>query len=98
MNARASRPGALTAAVVAVLFYVVGAGPIRSLTRFGLALIMAGAVGDALDRLFVGAVVDVLDARKIGFVWFFNVADAALDAGIGLLLLSTLRSEGRPET
>ncbi len=49
---------------------------------------MAGAIGNALDRLLVGAVVDFLDASKIGFVWIFNVADATLDVGIGLVLWS----------
>jgi lipoprotein signal peptidase len=39
--------------------------------------------------------VDFLDATKIGFVWIFNVADMALDGGIGLLVLSTLLSERR---
>jgi signal peptidase II len=48
---------------------------------------MAGAIGNALGRLFIGAVVDFLDATKIGFVWIFNVADATLDLGIGLLVL-----------
>ena len=58
-------------------------------------MIMAGAIGNALDRALVGAVVDFLDATKIGFVWIFKVADVALDGGIGLLVLSSLLSEHR---
>jgi hypothetical protein len=34
-----------------------------------------------------GAVVDFFNASKLGFVWVFNVADASIDVGIGLLLL-----------
>lgn len=81
--------------VAAVILYVIVTRSVRPLTRFGLALIMAGAVGNALDRLLIGAVVDFLDATKIGFVWIFNVADASVDVGIGLLLLSALLSERR---
>jgi signal peptidase II len=32
--------------------------------------------------------VDFIDASKIGFPWIFNIADATLDGGIGLLVLS----------
>jgi signal peptidase II len=81
--------------VAALILYVIVAKQVRPLTRFGLALIMAGAIGNALDRLLIGTVVDFLDATKIGFVWIFNVADATLDGGIGLLVLSTLLSERR---
>ena len=81
--------------VAALILYVIVAKQLRPLTRFGLALIMAGAIGNALDRLLVGAVVDFLDATKIGFVWIFNLADATLDGGIGLLALSTLLGERR---
>jgi len=85
-------------AVAAVLLYVMLTRPLRPLTLFGLALIAAGALGNGLDRLFVGAVVDFLDASKIGFPWIFNVADATLDVGIGLLLLSALLDARRPAT
>jgi signal peptidase II len=43
----------------------------------------------------LGAVVDFLDASKLGFVWIFNLADATLDGGVGLLVLSTLLSGRR---
>lgn len=82
-------------AVAGVILYVLVTRPLRPLTRFGLALVMAGAVGNALDRLLIGAVVDFLDATKLGFPWIFNVADATLDAGIGLLLLGAVLSERR---
>lgn len=56
---------------------------------------MAGAVGNALDRLFHGAVIDFLDATKLGFPWIFNLADAAIDVGVGLMLLSIALGERR---
>ena len=85
-------------AVAAMLLYVIVARPVRPLTRFGLALILAGALGNGLDRLWIGAVVDFLDASKIGFGWIFNLADATLDAGIGLLMLSAWRDARRTAT
>lgn len=85
-------------AVAAILLYVIVARPVRPLTRFGLALILAGALGNGLDRLWFGAVVDFLDASKIGFGWIFNLADATLDAGIGLLMLSAWREARRTAT
>ena len=79
-------------AVAALVLHAILARRLRPMTRFGLALIMAGAFGNALDRLLIGAVVDFIDATKIGFGWIFNVADATIDGGIGLLALSALLS------
>lgn len=63
----------------------------RGLVGYGLAFIMAGATGNALDRIFHGSVVDFLDASKIGFAWIFNLADATIDLGIALVVLGSLR-------
>ena len=78
--------------VAAVLLHAVLTRQLRPLTSFGLALIMAGAVGNALDRLLYGAVIDFLDATKLGFPSIFNIADATLDVGIGIIVLSTVLS------
>ena len=56
----------------------------------GLAFIIAGAIGNALDRIRFGAVIDFFNASKLGFVWVFNVADSSIDVGIGLVLLAAL--------
>lgn len=55
-----------------------------------LALILGGAVGNVLDRVRFGYVVDFLDFHAFGWHWpAFNVADAAITVGaIGLLILS----------
>jgi signal peptidase II len=64
--------------------------------RGWFALISAGAIGNALDRIRFGAVIDFFNASKLGFVWVFNVADCSIDVGIGLLLLATFLT--RPGT
>jgi len=63
-----------------------------TLNPVGLAFISAGALGNGLDRLRSGAVVDLFNASKLGFVWVFNVADVSIDLGIVLVLVSGLAS------
>jgi signal peptidase II len=54
----------------------------------GLGLIIGGAVGNAIDRLAHGAVVDYLDLHVLGRHFFvFNGADAAINLGVALLIL-----------
>ena len=54
--------------------------------------IAGGAVGNVIDRLRFGAVVDFLHAHAFGYSWYvFNVADAAIVGGVGLLLLDSLK-------
>jgi signal peptidase II len=58
------------------------------LTRAAAALVLAGAAGNAIDRLRLGYVVDFIDfqAGRFDFA-VFNLADASIVAGAGLLLL-----------
>ena len=67
------------------------------LGRTGLALILGGAVGNAVDRVLHGAVIDFLDFGVGSLRWYtFNLADACVTTGAGLLILSCsfLRREG----
>jgi signal peptidase II len=81
---------ALNLAVAAILVRVVVRRPMSRISTVGLAFIIAGAIGNALDRIRFGAVIDFFDASKLGFVWVFNVADASIDVGMTLLLLAAL--------
>ncbi len=67
--------------------------PYRRLTALGFALLIAGAIGNAIDRVRLGAVIDFIDASELGFIWVFNVADIAVDVGIGFLILGWVISE-----
>ena len=52
-----------------------------------LALILGGALGNAIDRVWHGAVVDFLDFHYAGWhFWAFNVADSAISVGVALLV------------
>ncbi|MEM0986297.1 MAG: signal peptidase II [Pseudomonadota bacterium] len=61
----------------------------RWLTGTGLALVVGGAIGNVIDRVRFGAVVDFFDFQEIWppyfFNYVFNVADAAITVGAALL-------------
>ena len=66
----------------------------RPLLGVGLGLLIGGAIGNAIDRIRFGAVVDFLDFQRLGFFpWVFNVADSAITIGVVFLLLDSLRKE-----
>ena len=66
------------------------------LTGAGLGLVIGGALGNALDRADAGAVVDFLDLHALGRHFFvFNLADAAISAGVALLIVEGLVGEAR---
>jgi signal peptidase II len=59
-----------------------------------LALVIGGAIGNVIDRIRFGAVVDFLDVHAGGWHWpAFNVADSAITLGVILLILDSLKSK-----
>ncbi len=59
-----------------------------------LALVLGGAVGNVIDRIRIGAVVDFIDFHVGDWHWpAFNVADSAICVGAALLVLGTFRRE-----
>lgn len=74
----------------ALLFWVLGQTKDR-LSRWAFGLVIGGAIGNAIDRFFFGAVTDFIDFSDIGFMYVFNIADSAITVGvIGLLIGSFL--------
>jgi signal peptidase II len=62
-----------------------------------LGAITGGAVGNVIDRLRFGAVVDFIHAHAFGWSWYvFNVADASIVCGVGVLLLDGLLDRKPP--
>jgi signal peptidase II len=63
----------------------------------GVAMILGGAVGNAIDRLRYGAVVDFLDFHAAGWHFpAFNVADSAITVGVVLMLWRELLQKDAP--
>jgi len=61
------------------------------LPRLAMALIIGGAAGNLIDRMFVGSVVDFVDAYWGSFhFWAFNVADSAITVGVALMILDMI--------
>ena len=82
--------------VVAIVLAVWVRRAVRPLFAIAVGLVIGGAVGNVIDRIRFGSVVDFVDVSRIGFFpWVFNVADSAITVGICLLLLDMLRQDGQ---
>jgi signal peptidase II len=67
----------------------------RLLPALGIGLIVGGAIGNAIDRLYRGAVVDFILLHYEEWRWYvFNVADAAIVIGVALLLTDSWLGNG----
>lgn len=77
------------ATIVVIFIYLFRAKKDRASVRFTLALILGGAVGNLIDRILYGRVVDFIDIGVKNLRWpVFNVADMAVT--IGMIILLTL--------
>lgn len=64
-------------------------------SALALGMVIGGAIGNVIDRLQYGAVVDFLDVHAFGYHWpAFNVADSAICVGAGMLILESLFNRG----
>jgi signal peptidase II len=71
------------AALTGIAVYAARLARHERVARLGLALILAGAGGNLIDRVFSGAVVDFVDVVIGGWhFWAFNVADSAITLGV----------------
>lgn len=89
----------LVIAIVASVWivYLLRKYPHQHLFALALALILAGAVGNLIDRITVGSVIDFLDFHAFGYHWpAFNAADSAITCGAVLLVCDALRPRSRP--
>jgi signal peptidase II len=78
-----------SAVAVVVVIWLLFSGRPTKLATLGCGLILGGAAGNLLDRLGSGEVTDYV---HFSFWYIFNAADAAIVVGVGVLLLSALRS------
>lgn len=80
---------ALFAAVISVFLIVWIRKAKRLWTGIAVGLIIGGALGNLVDRVLLGHVIDFLNFENIGFKWVFNVADAGINVGMAILLIET---------
>ena len=91
---------ALAAVALAVSAYLVHwlktLPAVDRLQAIGLGGILGGALGNMVDRLWLGAVIDFIDLHVAGWHWpAFNVADSAITVGVGAVVVCVLRDHRR---
>lgn len=85
------------AVVVSAFLLWMLTSPLKRLDAIGYALILGGAVGNAIDRLVYGEVTDFLDFHASGWHWpAFNGADIAIFLGAACVILSSFGSNVAP--
>ncbi len=78
-----------TVAIVAILVYMFWKKPQNKLLLSSLILIVAGGIGNMIDRIALGYVIDFIDfcAFPNLWKWIFNVADSFVCIGAGIMIL-----------
>jgi signal peptidase II len=81
-------------AIAVIVIYSVRVAQNRKLLQLALAITLGGILGNFVDRIFRGYVVDFIEFHiQDIFHWpTFNIADSAITIGIALLLIDTIRS------
>ncbi|MCB9524810.1 MAG: signal peptidase II [Myxococcales bacterium] len=82
---------AISVVAVGVIFHLYRKAE-HSLTRWSLMLILGGAIGNLIDRVRLGFVVDFIQWHYQDAYWpTFNVADICISVGVGLMVVDMLR-------
>jgi signal peptidase II len=92
--------GVALVAGAALVFFVRQTPARHRSVLFACGLVLGGALGNFIDRVLYGAVIDFVDVHWRGYHWpAFNVADSAISVGVALLLLRSLfvRDESHAE-
>ena len=91
--------GITLAALILIIYYLAKSNPRNLMLVGSLTLIFGGAVGNLIDRLRFGAVVDFLDVYVGSFHWpAFNVADSAITVGAILMIWEMILNRKNKET
>ena len=68
------------------------------LEAISISLILGGAIGNVIDRIYFGYVIDFFDVYYGSYHWpAFNIADSAIVIGVGLLIIDSFRSPSKSE-
>ena len=80
-------------AIVALSFYLFKARKVSRLQNVAIAFIIGGGIGNMIDRVLLGYVVDFIDFCAFPKLWYytFNVADSFVCVGAGLMIFYLLR-------
>ncbi len=81
-----------TVAIIGISVYLFGFCKESRWVKIGLAMIVGGGIGNMIDRVALGYVVDFIDFTLIDFA-VFNVADSFVTVGAGILIFILLREQ-----
>lgn len=80
--------------IVAIIYFLEKHAADSKLLQVGLTLILGGAIGNFIDRVFRKEVVDFLDVDIFTYNFpIFNIADSALVIGVGFVIIATFLEE-----
>lgn len=86
----------LTVSFLVIIFCILFSNKIITSTaaRYGLLFLLIGTIGNFIDRLFLGYVIDFINIRIFPV---FNLADVSIDIGIGCFILDIFLQKNEPE-
>lgn len=82
----------ISAVLVMIYYLMKNKSKNRTLENYSWLFIISGALGNILDRIFRGFVVDMIDFRGI-WTYIFNFADIYINIGVFLMILNTIMEE-----
>lgn len=86
---------AITFIIIAgLIYYIKKNKPKDKLTRIAYSLIIGGSLGNLIDRIIRGTVIDFLDFRILGYNYpIFNIADTFIVVGVFLMFITMMRKD-----
>jgi len=83
---------------VGIIIYLNKLKSEEKLLAVSLSLILGGAIGNIIDRVLYGYVIDFLDVYYNVYHWpIFNIADSAITVGVGLMLIESFMEKEESE-
>ena len=77
-----------------IVFYIYKNKPKSNIEKISYSMILGGAIGNLLDRIIYGYVVDFLDFNIFGYDYpIFNLADTFICVSVGLLIIEFIRGD-----
>jgi signal peptidase II len=75
-----------------IMIWLIRKNTNQKIFSLALSLVLSGAIGNVIDRIIYGAVVDFVDIHYMGWHWpAFNIADSAITIGVILLVVDEIK-------
>ena len=88
----------ITLIIVAILIYYIINHKLNKIETVSYALILGGAIGNLLNRIMYGYVIDFLDFKIFNYDYpIFNIADISIVIGVFLLIIAMIRGENNAD-